>query len=127
MPEQEFPAQMPSPVKTSRAILFVQGGLIILGILITLALLSGNLGSLSALLLISLAWGFLIVGTAIVLGRRQKWVRIVALVVEGLIVLNYSLALFNGGNFVPNVLHLTLALVVIYQLTRPEARAWFAG
>ncbi|MEV5413270.1 hypothetical protein AB0K60_31110 [Thermopolyspora sp. NPDC052614] len=129
MSEQDFTREMPAEARTARVIMFVQGGLILVIYLILLFLLAsqGVAGSLTVLILLNLAWGFIIVGVAFNFGSGKRWVRIAALIVEGIIVFNAALTLFSGGNVAATLIGLILAIVVLYQLTRPAARGWFGA
>jgi hypothetical protein len=129
MSEQDFTRQMPAEARTARIIMFVQGGLILAIYLLFLFLLpaQGLSGALTVLVMLNLAWGFIIVGVAFNFSSRKRWVRIAAMVVEGIIVLNGVITLLGGGNAIGSLIGLLLAVLVLYQLIRPAARVWFGG
>ncbi len=129
MSEQDFTHRMPSEARSARVIMFVQGGFVLLVYLLFLFLLpaQGLSGALTVLVLLNLAWGFIIVGVAFNFATRKRWVRIAAMVVEGIIVFLGVFTLLGGGNTIGGLINLLLAVLVIYLLIRPAARVWFGG
>ncbi|MGJ6969147.1 hypothetical protein ACSDR0_45385 [Streptosporangium sp. G11] len=55
---------------------------------------------------------------------RKRWVRIAALVVEGFMILDGGYGFVSGASL-GSLLNLVLAGVVVFQLSRPVAVAWF--
>ncbi|GIG81567.1 hypothetical protein Pka01_46940 [Planotetraspora kaengkrachanensis] len=55
---------------------------------------------------------------------RKKWVRVAALVIEGLVILDHGYGLMFDFNLI-SLLYLILAVIVVVRLSRSAAAAWF--
>ncbi|WP_189212033.1 MULTISPECIES: hypothetical protein [Actinokineospora] len=127
--------KLPKALRPTRVLMYVQGGLGILGNLLILVLLAAvddeGAGLLIALTVVGVVLAAVILVAAAMMHRRPPWVRPTVLTVEAIVVANGVINLIAGlsaGAFSPMMLlPLVFGVLVIQALTRQEARDWFAG
>ncbi|MEU4835048.1 hypothetical protein [Streptosporangium sp. NPDC023615] len=109
-------------------IMWIQMAMPLLGFAVLLIFLGGtiDIGDAGRLPLLVLGVGVtVLIGVLAACCRtRRKWVRITAFAVEGLVILEEGYA-FVAGSSVNGLISLFLAVVVVFQLSRPAASAWF--
>jgi hypothetical protein len=130
MSEPYKPELMPQAVKTARLLMWIQVAIPLLGFVVLFIFFLGGstgiggLGILPFVLILSLAITVLVGVLAASCTSRKRWVRITALVIESLMILEEGYGLVTGPSF-NGLISLTLAVVVVVQLSRPVASAWF--
>jgi hypothetical protein len=123
---------MPRSVKTARVVLWIQTGFGLFGaafFLVFAGPIARDTGAESAGIL---AIGLAALLIAVVLGllalrssSRQSWVRITAIVIEGVLIAGGVLALVQGAGASTQAIGFALAAVVIVHMLKPETAAWF--
>ncbi|OLR93029.1 hypothetical protein [Actinokineospora bangkokensis] len=119
-------AQRPSEVKNAAIIMWVQVGISTLGLLILVGIVNGVAVDLSALavpLLIGAAGIAVLAVAAANLPQARKWAWVLALVGEGLVILDRLIGLVDGTVNLFYIVGIVLPVIVIVQLVK--TRAWF--
>ncbi|SDG32734.1 hypothetical protein SAMN05421505_103202 [Sinosporangium album] len=123
---------MPRDVSVARAIMWVQAGLGVIALLFLIIFLSevpaeADLGPTGLLLFLpTTVTTVLLAVLASAVRSRRKWVRITALVVQGLGLLGPLITTASGESVtVFNLLGMLLPLVVIWMLARSASAEWF--
>lgn len=116
----------------AQSLLSMAGGVAILVLIGSLDMSEEDgAGQLGFAAVVGIALGAVLLAGAILLPRRQSWVRTTVLVVESanlvLTLVTVIALLAAGGSFQPAVIApIMLSFLVIQPLVRPEVRAWFA-
>lgn len=132
------PARVPKVLRPTRIILFVQAVLSIVAGVFLIALIStfeastgDGAGGWIVMAVIAIALGVIVLACAVLMPRRQPWIRPTILVIEILNAISALLGLLIGfatGGFTPAlIVPLAFSILVIQALTKAEVRAWFDG
>lgn len=113
---------IPAQVTTASVLLFVMGGLAILGGLILAAFASVS-GLVTALAVISLLLGGVEIWLGVAVRQLKPWARTAALAVSGVVAVLQLISLISGGFL--SIVVFAMAVVVIYMLSqKPVAEAF---